>query len=124
MSRDVFHAGVQGGRLHNVKIPPHTRIVAGRDVVFCDMGEEAVALSLSDGVYYGLKGVAIRVWELIQEPRTLQEVHELLFEEYQVDEETCARDLVDLVLQLRERGLAELQNGKLNPGSSEDEPIS
>ena len=32
---------------------------------------EAVILSLHDGIYYGLNSVGLRIWELIQQPRSL-----------------------------------------------------
>lgn len=92
-------------------IPLDTMVVAGGEQISCDLADEAVILSLRGGVYYGLNPVAARVWELVQEPRTIQSIREILMEEYEVDDEACTRDLLELVDQLREWNLIELRNG-------------
>lgn len=88
-------------------------IVAIRDQVSCDLADEAVVLSLKDGVYYGLNPVAARVWELIQEPRSLREIRDRLLEEFDVEDGACTQDLLALLVQLREWNLVELRNGSL-----------
>lgn len=79
--------------------------------ISCDLADEAVILNLKDGVYYGLNAVAARVWELVQEPRTVREIRDVVQREYAVDEETCERDLFQLLLQLQDWKLVELRNG-------------
>ena len=49
-------------------------------------------LSLKDGMYYELK-VAARVWSLIQQPCSIQSIHDVLLEEYEVEAERCEVDL-------------------------------
>lgn len=88
-----------------------TTVVAGGEQISCELADEAVVLSLRDGVYYGLNSVAARVWELVQEPQTVGEIREILMDEYEVDRESCTRDLLDLVDRLREWKLVELRNG-------------
>lgn len=88
-----------------------TTVVAGREQISCELADEAVVLSLRDGVYYGLNAVAARVWDLVQEPRTIREIGEILMDEYEIDRESCTRDLLDLVDRLREWKLVELRNG-------------
>jgi hypothetical protein len=50
--------------------------------VSCDIANEAVLLSMSDGEYYGLNEVAASIWQLIQEPRSVLAIRDSLLAEY------------------------------------------
>jgi len=64
-----------------------------------------VLMNRENGGLYGLNPVAARVWEWLQEPRTLPELVELLTGEFDVDVETAEVDLKLLLGELRGRGL-------------------
>ena len=86
-------------------------IVAAKDQVFSDLGEEVVILNLKDGVYYGLDAVGARVWDLIQEARAVREIRDALLDEYDVEPELCERDLLTLLEELAARDLVEVRDG-------------
>ncbi|HEX5417399.1 MAG TPA: PqqD family protein [Chloroflexota bacterium] len=88
-------------------ISEYTRVVATSDQVSCDLEGETIILGLKDGVYYGLNPVGTRVWQLVQEPRTIAEIRATLLTEYDVDPDRCLDELLALVLDLAENGLAE-----------------
>ena len=54
-----------------------TVIVSGSQIS-CKLAEESVILQLEEGMYYGLNSVGARIWELVQEPRTVREIRDLL----------------------------------------------
>ena len=83
----------------------HSRIVAVKDQVSCDLGGEAAILNLASGVYYGLDSVGARVWNLIKAPRTLRELRDTLLAEYDVDAARLDGDLRDLLARLADEGL-------------------
>ena len=83
-------------------------VVASREQVSTDLGGEAIILGLKDGIYYGLEAVGARIWTLIQEPRTLGAVQDAILSDYDVDPESCERDVRALVGDLIDRGLAEV----------------
>ena len=78
------------------------------DVVWRDLQGESVLLDLKSGVYFGLDAVGTRIWSLLQAQSDLQTVLQELLCEYEVREETCARDLLDLVSVLMEKGLVQV----------------
>lgn len=82
-------------------------IVVSKDVVSCDLGGETAMLDMKEGVYYGLNEMGTIIWEFIQEPVTLQEIVDNILKEYEVDEETCFADLVELIEQMVENKLIE-----------------
>jgi hypothetical protein len=75
------------------------------DLVWTDMDGEIVTLSIDRGEYAGLGGVGTRVWELLEEPLSLQEVSARLVLEFDVDPETCTEDVAQFIGQLVEAGL-------------------
>ena len=81
----------------NIRIPD--------DVVFRVLGDEAVILNLSTGIYFGLETVGTRMWQLIAEHGSTEKVGEALLAEYEVEEGQLRQDLDLLIQQLRDKGL-------------------
>jgi hypothetical protein len=79
-------------------------VVTDRQVA-CEVGGEAVILHLDDGVYYGLNEVGARIWQLVQEPRTLSELVDAIVSEYDVPREQCQEDVQGLLTELLEKKL-------------------
>ena len=86
-------------------------VIAAKDQVSSDLGEEVVILNLKKGVYYGLDEVGARIWDLIQEPRAVREIRDLLLDEYDVEPERCERDLLALLEELAAEDLVEVGDG-------------
>jgi hypothetical protein len=82
---------------------------ATRDHVSCSLGDEAAILNLKNTVYYGLNPVGTRVWDLVQQARSVREIRDALLDEYDVEAEQCERDLLDLLQKMREQGLIEVR---------------
>ena len=70
---------------------------------------EAVALDVARGACYGMDPVAARIWALIEAPATIASVCDDLLALYAVDEDTCRRDVLDLLEQLRAARLISLE---------------
>jgi len=85
-----------------------TRVVAAKDQVSCDMAGEAAILNLTRGVYYGLNPIGARIWNLIQELKTLGVIDETILRAYEVNTERCEADVRAWLSQLAEQGLVEI----------------
>ena len=83
--------------------------MAAKDQASSDLGGEVAILDLKAGVYYGLDAVGARIWSLIQEPRTVNEIRNILLEEYEVEPERCERDLLVLLQRLADERLIEVE---------------
>ena len=81
------------------------RVEASPDVLFQEVGGEAVLLDLNSESYFGLNEVGTRMWQLIQEEPDLQGIFSRLAKEYEVDEGTLFKDLRDLVDEMAVAGL-------------------
>ncbi len=84
-------------------------VTANRDHLVAELSGEMVILHVEKGVYYGLDKLGTRVWSLIQEPRTIDELVQTILNEYEVEPEQAERDLVALVQDLATNGLVEIR---------------
>jgi hypothetical protein len=83
-------------------------VSAAREQVSSELAGEVVILNLRAGVYHGLESTGARVWQLIQKPRTVCDVRDVLLSEYDVEAGTCERDLLELLEELANHGLLEV----------------
>ena len=88
--------------LLRMAVSPYTEIVTVRykvvpEHLYCDLNGEAVVLSLANGRYYGMNEVAARIWELVQEPRSAEEIEEAILLEYDVEPEVCGQQVSDFL---------------------------
>jgi Coenzyme PQQ synthesis protein D (PqqD) len=58
-----------------------------------DMDGETVLLDVEHGEYTGLGGVGGRVWELLAEPITAVQICATIVTEFDVDADTCRKDV-------------------------------
>ena len=85
------------------------QVKPSEDVVWRNLQGESVLLDLKSGMYFGLDAVGTRIWTLLQAQPHLERVLQELLNEYEVSEETCARDLMNLVSAMAEKGLVQTQ---------------
>lgn len=78
------------------------------DVLFQDVGDEAVLLKLASENYFGLDPVGTRIWALLSEDAGLKRAFDILVEEYEVDPAMLEHDLLALVERMADAGLVEL----------------
>lgn len=79
------------------------------DTVFAqEVDGEMVLLDMESENYFGLDEVGTSIWQAMQEKETLQEVLEVLLEQYEVETAVLERDLSDFVGKLFESGLIEV----------------
>jgi hypothetical protein len=74
------------------------------------IGDETVILHEPDGVYYGLNDVGSFVWNLLEDPHTIEAICEAVTAEYEVERERCRKDIEEMVSELAEKGLVRLEH--------------
>ena len=80
-------------------------IVRCEDLLEADVNGEIVALHIDKGQCYGMNGVASRIWAMLAEPIAPADICARLSEEFEVDADTCRRDVTALLNDLRSEGL-------------------
>jgi len=82
-----------------------TRLKIAEEVVFRNMGGEAVLLHLGTASYFGLNAVGARVWQLLGEHKSIDAILPPLLREFDVDKARLRNDVETLVAQLLEQKL-------------------
>jgi hypothetical protein len=88
---------------------PATVVVAVANQVSCDLDGDAAILHLASGVYYGLNPVGAMIWNMIQTPKTVDEIRQAIVARYDVEPEQCGRDLDALLKDLGDAQLIEMR---------------
>jgi len=90
-------------------ISPSSVIIAAKEPVSSELDGEVVVLNPKLGKYFGLDNVSARIWELIQEPKTVDNVQNIILSEYDIDADRCEQDIVDLFQDMAKNGLIEVK---------------
>ncbi len=85
-------------------------VVAAKEQISSPLDGEVVILNLNRGGYYGLDTVGVRIWNLLQEPRAVNAIRDVILKEYEVGADCCERDLIALLMKLAEEGLIEVSD--------------
>lgn len=85
-----------------------TTVVAAENALSTTIDSETVILHRDVGKYYGLNEVGTFIWELLQEPRSVDDLCHEVVEAYGVERERCRNDIEELLVDLAEKDLIRL----------------
>ena len=88
------------------------RIKIGEEILIKELEDEAVILNLKNESYYGLDEVGTRMWNVLTNSDSIQQAHEILKEEYEVDSDTLLRDIGLFVKDLVENEMVTITNNE------------
>ena len=80
------------------------------DLLVSDMEGEAIMLSINQGKYFALDKVGTAIWDLIQKPVSIREVHKALVEKYNGNPETIKKSLLQYLEILNSKKMISLKN--------------
>ena len=86
-----------------------TRVSIPEEVLFRDLGDEAIILELATGRYYGLDETGSRMWLRLRQHGEVEGAYRALCREYDVSDGELRRDLLAFVDRLATHKLVELQ---------------
>ena len=77
-------------------------------VLSSKIDEEVILMSFEADSYFGIDPVGSHIWELLsKQPATINELVQILVEEYEVDEQTCRKDVQTFIDDMYARKLIE-----------------
>ncbi|HEY6877533.1 MAG TPA: PqqD family protein [Polyangiales bacterium] len=94
--------------MDDARIAPGSTVVVSPHQVSTQLGHEAVILGAEAGQYFGLNEVGARIWELVQQPVQVSAICAALCAEYEVQPDECERDVIELLGELKARGLLDV----------------
>ena len=81
------------------------RLKISGDVMSRQLGEDCVMLDLKSGTYFGLDPVGARVWQLLNDGKSIDEACAILATEFDATREQIDADVSQLVKELAANGL-------------------
>lgn len=70
------------------------------DILSANVDDDLVMMSIQAGNYYNIGGVGTFIWELLAEPRSIDELVDGIMADYDVERERCAADVGAFVQEL------------------------
>lgn len=78
-------------------------ITRNEDVLSGLVDDEAVIMSIESGNYHLINETGRRIWELLEKPKTVAQLCDILAEEFAVEQETCQLEVLQFLVALRAR---------------------
>jgi Coenzyme PQQ synthesis protein D (PqqD) len=75
------------------------------DLLETALDNEVVLISIERGSYYGLEATAKRIWQLLEQPQSRDQLVEALCREYDAQPEVIAKDLDVFLHKMLENGV-------------------
>lgn len=88
-----------------MQINPEGTIQRSEEIISSEVENELVMMSLKNGKYYGMDSIGKDIWKLTEQPVKVKEVYNQLQKEYEIDQETCEKDVNAFLTQLKEQEL-------------------
>jgi len=87
----------------------HSVVVATKNRISYSFREETFIANVNNSRCYEVDAVGTRVWNLLQQPRTVCEIRDAMLEEYDAEPERCERDLLEFLGKMQAEGLIEVE---------------
>ncbi len=76
--------------------------------VSCPINDEVAILDLERSLYFGLQGIAVQVWEALDQPTSVAQLRDAIMSRFDVSSAECEADIVALLADLQAEGLVEV----------------
>jgi hypothetical protein len=88
-----------------------TVLVRDSEPVAANIDQEVVMLSVRAGAYFGLNEVGGEIWNMLAEPRRIEEICHALSQRYDVEHERMTREVIQFLEVLVEQRLVRVVDG-------------
>ena len=88
----------------------NSKIVRDPEIIFHAMDDETVMMSLEKGEYYCLPPIGTQIWQILETPRQVSELCDLLVSDFDVTREQCEKDVLFFLNQMAEKEIVKLVN--------------
>ena len=93
-----------------MEINNQTILKRNKEILSTEMDGETVMMSVENSEYYSLSPVGTKIWELLENDLSFEQLINLLMEEFDVDKQTCQNDTKEFLEELIDKGLIKVEN--------------
>ncbi len=101
-------------------ISPTVRVAPAPNVIFRELGGEAVILDLKTERYLGLDETGTRMWQLLTGLESVRAAYTALLSEYEVEPDRLGQDLTDFMAKLAANGLIDILPASESPDAGHE----
>ncbi|WP_017811551.1 lasso peptide biosynthesis PqqD family chaperone [Paenibacillus shenyangensis] len=94
--------------MSNQMINSEQKITQNSNYIASDMNGEKVMLDIESGKYYNLGAIGGRIWDISENPVTVDEIVAVLLQEYDVAQDVCKQQVSVFVEKMLQEGLVEV----------------
>lgn len=62
-----------------------------------ELDNQQVMMHIDKGMYYGLNPIGKRIWDMLKEPKSFEEMTQILLQEFEVSEQQCRKEVQDFL---------------------------
>jgi hypothetical protein len=81
------------------------QVEADKELVCQELDGEMVLLDMNSGLHFGIDAVGTRIWQMLEEKVPPVKMVDLLLQEYDVEAERCAQQVLAFLLNLEQNKL-------------------
>ena len=97
------------------RIDLNTTVGRSDGIVASEVDGEVVMMSIEQGSYFGLNGVASDIWRLLETPLTVSQICDNVGTRYDVEKEQCRREVLAFLKDLADDGTIRVMGGDTAP---------
>ncbi|GAT63211.1 PqqD family protein [Paludibacter jiangxiensis] len=68
-----------------------------RQIIDGELDDNQVMMHLENGKYFGLNPVGKRIWALLDQPKSFEEIIGVLMTEFEVEEKICRKEVLEFL---------------------------
>jgi hypothetical protein len=96
--------------LTDSQIVETTLLSRSTDVIGTEVDGEAIVMTIAHGLCFGFDSIGTRIWSLLEQPTKFGDICSTLLEEYDIDGDTCRKDVAGLLAELARQQLIVVDN--------------
>ncbi|WP_034378803.1 lasso peptide biosynthesis PqqD family chaperone [Dehalobacter sp. UNSWDHB] len=98
--------------MRNKEILLNSIVERRKDLPVTEIDGEKVMMNMDKGKYYGMDAVGSRIWNLMEEKQSVDEIVQTLLDEYEVDLLTCQQEVLEFFNMLYNEKLLNLADAR------------
>lgn len=75
----------------------HPSYTQNKDIIGSPIDDEMVMMDVDKGSYFGLNSMGSEIWNLIEEPMTIQQLVNTLTDEYEISQNECETEITKFI---------------------------
>ncbi len=88
-----------------------TRYIRNSKTISGRLHDEMVMMDMDQGKYFSLNQTATVIWEMLENPMTIEDICTRLAEDFEVDMRQCREDVLSYLEEMTDRGLISEEKG-------------